>query len=76
MKLTCELLEHTAQMKPLGFECERRQATERKINSIKHTLEKRKSDALLAEQRKNDLIVYVFPLFFIMIFTMSASVCA
>ena len=34
-------------------------ATERKINSIKHTLEKRKSDALLAEQRKNDLIVYL-----------------
>ncbi len=33
--------------------------TERKINSIKHTLEKRKSDALLAEQRKNDLIVYL-----------------
>ena len=34
-------------------------ATERKINSIKHTLEKRKSDAQLAEQRKNDLIVYL-----------------
>lgn len=34
-------------------------ATERKINSIKHTLEKRKSDALLAEQRKNNLIVYL-----------------
>lgn len=34
-------------------------ATERKINSIKHTLEKRKSEALLAEQRKNDLIVYL-----------------
>lgn len=33
--------------------------TERKINSIKHTLEKRKSDAQLAEQRKNDLIVYL-----------------
>ncbi len=33
--------------------------TERKINSIKHTLEKRKSEALLAEQRKNDLIVYL-----------------
>lgn len=34
-------------------------ATEKKINSIKHTLEKRKTDALLAEQRKNDLIVYL-----------------
>ena len=34
-------------------------ATERKINSIKHTLEKRKSDAQLAEQRKNDLVVYL-----------------
>lgn len=34
-------------------------ATERKINSIKHTLEQRKSDAQLAEQRKNDLIVYL-----------------
>ncbi|MDE7323517.1 MAG: HAMP domain-containing histidine kinase [Lachnospiraceae bacterium] len=34
-------------------------ATERKINAIKHTLEKRKSDAQLAEQRKNDLIVYL-----------------
>ncbi|MDE6365206.1 MAG: vancomycin resistance histidine kinase VanS, partial [Lachnospiraceae bacterium] len=34
-------------------------ATERRINSIKHTLEKRKSDAQLAEQRKNDLIVYL-----------------
>ena len=34
-------------------------ATERKINSIKHMLEKRKSDARLAEQRKNDLIVYL-----------------
>lgn len=33
--------------------------TERKINSIKHTLEKRKSEAQLAEQRKNDLIVYL-----------------
>ncbi|MDE7030523.1 MAG: HAMP domain-containing histidine kinase [Lachnospiraceae bacterium] len=33
--------------------------TERKINSIKHTLEQRKSDAQLAEQRKNDLIVYL-----------------
>lgn len=34
-------------------------ATEKKINSIKHTLEKRKIDAQLAEQRKNDLIVYL-----------------
>ncbi len=34
-------------------------ATERKINSIRHTLEKRKSDAQLAEQRKNDLIMYL-----------------
>lgn len=34
-------------------------ATEKKINAIKHTLEKRKFDAQLAEQRKNDLIVYL-----------------
>ncbi len=34
-------------------------ATEKKINTIKHTLEKRKLDAKLAEQRKNDLIVYL-----------------
>ena len=34
-------------------------ATEKKINTIKHTLEKRKLDARLAEQRKNDLIVYL-----------------
>jgi len=34
-------------------------ATEKKINQIKHTLEKRKMDAQLAEQRKNDLIVYL-----------------
>ena len=34
-------------------------ATERKINSIKHMLEKRKNEAQLAEQRKNDLIVYL-----------------
>ena len=34
-------------------------ATEKKINSIKHKLEKRKVDAQLAEQRKNDLIVYL-----------------
>lgn len=33
--------------------------TEKKINTIKHTLEKRKLDAQLAEQRKNDLIVYL-----------------
>jgi len=34
-------------------------ATEKKINQIKHTLEKRKMDTQLAEQRKNDLIVYL-----------------
>ncbi|WP_430176417.1 vancomycin resistance histidine kinase VanS [Peribacillus simplex] len=34
-------------------------ATEKKINQIKHTLEKRKIDTQLAEQRKNDLIVYL-----------------
>jgi len=34
-------------------------ATEKKINTIKHTLEKRKTDAQLSEQRKNDLIVYL-----------------
>ncbi len=34
-------------------------ATERKINSIRHTLTKRKSDAELAEQRKNDLVMYL-----------------
>lgn len=33
--------------------------TEKKINTIKHTLEKRKTDAQLSEQRKNDLIVYL-----------------
>lgn len=33
--------------------------TEKKINAIKHTLEKQKLDAKLAEQRKNDLIVYL-----------------
>lgn len=32
---------------------------EDRINSIKHTLQKRKDDAQLAEQRKNDLIVYL-----------------
>lgn len=34
-------------------------AIEKKINAIKHTLEKRKADAQLAEQRKNDLVVYL-----------------
>lgn len=34
-------------------------ATEKKINAIKHTLEKRKLDAQFAEQQKNDLIVYL-----------------
>ena len=34
-------------------------STERKINSIRHTLMKRKSDAELAEQRKNDLVMYL-----------------
>ena len=34
-------------------------AIEKKINTIKHTLEKQKLDARLAEQRKNDLIVYL-----------------
>lgn len=34
-------------------------AIEKKINTIKHTLEKRKLDAQLAEQRKNDLVVYL-----------------
>jgi len=34
-------------------------ATEKKINQIKHTLEKRKMDTQLTEQRKNDLIVYL-----------------
>lgn len=34
-------------------------ATEKKINTIKHTLEKQKLDAQLQEQRKNDLIVYL-----------------
>ena len=32
--------------------------TERKINHIRHTLEQRKSEAAVAEQRKNDLVVY------------------
>lgn len=34
-------------------------ATEKKINLIKHTLEKRKIETQLAEQRKNDLIMYL-----------------
>lgn len=34
-------------------------ATEKKINEIKHTLTRRKMDAQLAEQRKNDLVVYL-----------------
>lgn len=34
-------------------------STEKKINAIKHTLQKRKLDTQLAEQRKNDLIVYL-----------------
>lgn len=34
-------------------------ATEKKINSIKHTLEQRKLATELAEQRKNDLVVYL-----------------
>lgn len=34
-------------------------AAETKINSIKHTLEQRKLAAELAEQRKNDLVVYL-----------------
>ena len=34
-------------------------STERKINSIRHTLTKRKTDTELAEQRKNDLVMYL-----------------
>lgn len=34
-------------------------AVEKKINTIKHTLEKQKLDVQLAEQRKNDLVVYL-----------------
>lgn len=34
-------------------------ATEKKINTIKHTLHKRKIDTQSAEQRKNDLVVYL-----------------
>lgn len=34
-------------------------ATEKKINAIKHTLERRKQDTQFAERQKNDLIVYL-----------------
>ena len=34
-------------------------STERKINSIRHTLTERKVDAERAEQRKNDLVMYL-----------------
>ena len=34
-------------------------ATEQKLNDIRHILEKRKMNAQLAEQRKNDLVVYL-----------------
>ena len=34
-------------------------ATEKKINQIKHTLEQRKLTSQIAEQRKNDLVVYL-----------------
>ena len=34
-------------------------ATEKKMNTIKHTLEKQRLDAKIAEQRKNDLLVYL-----------------
>lgn len=34
-------------------------STERKINSIRHTLIERKTDAERAEQRKNDLVMYL-----------------
>ena len=34
-------------------------ATEKKINTIKHTLEKQKLDMKLAEQRKNDMVRYL-----------------
>lgn len=33
--------------------------TEKKINTIKHTLEKQRLDARLAQQQKNDLIMYL-----------------
>jgi two-component system sensor histidine kinase VanS len=34
-------------------------STEKKLNAVRQTLEKRKLDAQLAEQRKNDLVVYL-----------------
>ena len=34
-------------------------STEKKLNTVRRTLEKRKIDAALAEQRKNDLVVYL-----------------
>lgn len=34
-------------------------ATEKKINTIKHTLEKQKLDMKLAEQRKDDMVMYL-----------------
>ena len=34
-------------------------ATEKKINTIKHTLEKQKLDMKLAERRKNDMVMYL-----------------
>ena len=34
-------------------------ATEKKINTIKHILEKQKLDMKLAEQRKNDMVMYL-----------------
>lgn len=34
-------------------------AMERKLNTIKHTLEERKQEAKLAEQRKNDVVMYL-----------------
>ena len=34
-------------------------ATEKKINTIKHTLEKQKLDMKLAEQRKSDMVMYL-----------------
>ena len=33
--------------------------TEKKINTVKHTLEKQKLDMKLAEQRKNDMVMYL-----------------
>lgn len=34
-------------------------ATEKKINTIKHTLERQKLDMKLAEQQKNDMVMYL-----------------